>query len=164
MLTIEFDHTRYGMPIGISNEQLALLMAEAARLPVERQDEFLEAVAASYYASRTGMPTGLPDAELAQLMVEAARLPVEECGAFLVAVAARYYSSIDPGDIGRKTFIGEDTTTPGQCDSATGAQEAPVEGGPINGDAEGDAYDQWRDRHMGGAVTLASPPTRPRSA
>jgi hypothetical protein len=107
------------MPIGISDEQLAQLMAEAARLPVERQGEFLEAVAARYYASRTGMPTGLPDAELAQLIVEAARLPVEECGAFLVAVAARYYSSIDPGDVGRKTVIGEDTATPGQCDSAT---------------------------------------------
>jgi hypothetical protein len=136
------------MPIGISDEQLAQLMAEAARLPIERQDEFLEAVAARYYASRVGMPTGFFDAELAQLMAEAARLPVEECGTFLVAVAARSYASIDPGDIGRKTVIGEDTTTPGQCDSATDAQEAPVEWGPINGDEEGDAYDQWRDRHM----------------
>jgi hypothetical protein len=133
-------------------------MAEAAWLPVERQDEFLEAVAARYCASRVGMPAGLPDAELAQLMAEAARLPVEECGAFLVAVAARYYTSIDPGDIGRKTVIGEDTTTPGQCDSATGAQEVsqevPVEEGPINSDEEGDAYDQWRDRHMGGIKRL----------
>jgi hypothetical protein len=137
------------MPIEISDEQLALLMAEAARLPAERQDEFPEAVAARYYASGVGVLAGFSDAELAQLMAEAARLPVEECGAFLVAVATRYYASVDPGDISRKTVIGEDTATPGQCDfpsralAATDAQEVP-------GDEEDDAYDQWRGRRMEG--------------
>jgi hypothetical protein len=82
------------MPIGTTNS-LAQAMAEAARLTVERQDEFLVAVAARYYASRVGVPVGFSDSELRQLMAEAARLPVEDCGAFLVAVAARYYASID---------------------------------------------------------------------
>ena len=145
------------MPIGTTNS-LAQAMAEAARLTVERQAEFLVAVAARYYASRVGVPVGFPDSELRQLMAEAARLPVEDCGAFLVAVAARYYASIDPGDIGWKTVIGagSNPTTPGQCDSpshafaAIDAQEVPVEWGPTNGDEEDDAYDQWRDRHMEG--------------
>jgi hypothetical protein len=143
------------MPIGTTNS-LAQPMVEAARLTVERQDEFLVAVAARYYASRVGVPVGFSDSELRQLMAEAARLPVEDCGAFLVAVAARYYASIDPGDIGWKTVIGagSNPTTPGQCDSPShalaDAQEVPVEWGPTNGDEEDDAYDRWRDRHMEG--------------
>jgi hypothetical protein len=152
------------MPIGISDEELALLMAEATRLPAERQDEFLGAVAARYYASRVGMPVGFSDSEVKQLMAEAARLPADDCGAFLAAAAERYYASVDPGDIGRKTVIGEDNknpttpgqSTPGQCDSpshasaAIDAQAVPVERGPINGDEGDNVYDQWRARHMEG--------------
>jgi hypothetical protein len=67
-----FEPHRVRMPIGTTNS-LAQPMAEAARLTVERQDEFLVAVAARYYASRVGVPVGFSDSELKQLMAEAAR-------------------------------------------------------------------------------------------